>query len=235
MFSAIQSAWNKIAPTKARVTHPSQPHREGWDVNSSPSPTRLTRVLQAVLRRGKNLVIPTEAKRSGGTPEFALRSQHLTRILQTLLLCVAMITMLGANDTNSRYERVGHTMMCACSCGQILLECNHVGCPDSARMIDELHTQVATGANDRTIMDWFVAKYGAIILASPIRGGFDNVAWITPIALFLLAIVGTAVLVRIWHTRSLRTATATGSIKIPGLNRTEADTLRDRIRRETEY
>ena len=159
----------------------------------------------------------------------------IARTLQLLLILTAAITMLGANDTNTRFERVGHNMMCACSCGQILLECNHVGCPDSARMIDELHTQVATGANDRTIMDWFVAKYGAIILASPIRGGFDNVAWITPIALFLLAIVGTAVLVRIWHTRSLRTATATGSIKIPGLNRTEADTLRDRIRRETEY
>jgi cytochrome c-type biogenesis protein CcmH len=164
-----------------------------------------------------------------------MSSRLITRAVQTLVVCIAMITMLGANDTSTRYERVGHNMMCACSCGQILLECNHVGCPDSARMIDELRTQVATGANDASVMNWFVAKYGAIILASPVRGGFDNVAWITPIALFLLAIIGTAVLVRVWRARSLRTATPAPSIQIPGLNRTQADTLRDRIRRETEY
>ena len=35
------------------------------------------------------------------------------RPVQALVLCVAMITMLGAGDSNSRYERVGHELMCA--------------------------------------------------------------------------------------------------------------------------
>ena len=38
-------------------------------------------------------------------------------------------------------------------------------------------------------MNWFAAKYGAIVLAAPIRGGFDNVAWIVPAAVFGLACV----------------------------------------------
>ena len=31
------------------------------------------------------------------------------------------------------------------------------------------------------MLNWFAAKYGATVLAAPIRGGFDNVAWIAPI------------------------------------------------------
>ena len=54
--------------------------------------------------------------------------------------------MLGAGQ--SRYDRLGHELMCSCGCGQILLECNHVGCPDSARMINELQAQIATGNSD---------------------------------------------------------------------------------------
>ena len=100
--------------------------------------------------------------------------------------------MLGA-EPSSRFNKVGHEMMCACGCGQVLLECNHVGCPDSDRMIGELRTQMAGGGTDTAILNWFAAKYGATILAAPIRGGFDNVAWIAPVAVFLLATVGVGI------------------------------------------
>jgi cytochrome c-type biogenesis protein CcmH/NrfF len=158
---------------------------------------------------------------------------QLLRYAQLLLVCVAMITMLGAgNSDESRFQRMGHEMMCACGCGQILLECNHVGCTYSSHMIDELHTQIGTGGSDKAILTWFAAKYGAIILAAPIRGGFDDVAWIMPIAILLLATIGTAFLVRAWRAR--RPAMATPG-SMGGLNPDAADELRDRIRKETQY
>ena len=104
----------------------------------------------------------------------------LKRGIQSALLCVVVMVMLGAGK--SRFDRLGHEMICTCGCGQILLECNHLGCPVSPVMRDELQAQIATGGSDVVIENWFVAKYGAIVLASPMRGGFDNVAWITPIA-----------------------------------------------------
>jgi cytochrome c-type biogenesis protein CcmH/NrfF len=55
--------------------------------------------------------------------------------------------------------------MCACGCGQVLLECNHVGCPISPGMIAELHTQIDRGGSDASILNWFAAKYGATVLA----------------------------------------------------------------------
>ncbi len=173
---------------------------------------------------------------SGETPAFRFCSSpyrlSLSRILQTILIASLTIVMLGAGDTSEkRYERVGHNMMCACGCGQILLECNHVGCPDSARMIVELKDQLAAGGSDKTVLNWFVEKYGATILAAPLRGGFDNVAWIMPIALFLLAILGTAAIIRVWKSRTQQRA----PLKIKGMSAASTEELRERIRRETHY
>ena len=128
------------------------------------------------------------------------------RTVQLALLCVVTFVMLGAGQ--SRFNRLGHELMCSCGCGQILLECNHVGCPDSARMIGELKAQIATGESDTEVLNWFVAKYGATILAAPIRGGFDNVAWIVPVAIFLLATIGTFGIVWAWKRRALQMAGA---------------------------
>ena len=159
-----------------------------------------------------------------------MSSRPLLRWAQGLLVVLLATAMLGA-DADARFNRLGHKMMCACSCGQILLECNHVGCPDSARMINELHTQVDGGA-DTIVLNWFVNKYGAIILAAPMRGGFDNVAWITPLAVFILAILGTTYLGRTWNRRH-RHAVAAGHPS-PDLHLPANNSMRDRIRRETE-
>jgi cytochrome c-type biogenesis protein CcmH len=154
------------------------------------------------------------------------------RWLQSAAICLLAIVMLGAADSSTRFARLGHEMMCVCGCGQILLECNHVGCPDSDRMIGELRQQVASGGSDTPILNWFSAKYGPTVLAAPIRGGFDNAAWIAPAAFFLLAIVGTGILITMWRKRSAHHPAAAG---IPAGLSTGNDDLRDRIRKETEY
>jgi cytochrome c-type biogenesis protein CcmH len=150
--------------------------------------------------------------------------------MQAAAVCLLGVMMLGANDS-TRFDRIGHEMICVCGCGQILLECNHVGCPDSDRMIGELRGQVAGGGTDTSIMNWFAAKYGPTVLAAPIRGGFDNVAWIAPMAVFLLATVGTGFLIRVWKLRSGTRA----AVRVASGIDVEGDKLRERIRRETEY
>ena len=151
------------------------------------------------------------------------------RWVQAGMVCLLTVVMLGA-DPSTRFNKVGHEMICACGCGQVLLECNHVGCPDSARMINELHAQMDGGGTDTSILNWFAAKYGATVLAAPIRGGFDDVAWIAPMAVFLLATIGTGFLVRMWSSRSRQRRAVTAAGVVVG-----SDAMRERIRRETEY
>lgn len=157
----------------------------------------------------------------------------LKRILQIfLVLCTATI-MLGASDSGSRFDKLGHKLMCTCSCGEILLECNHMGCPDSPNLIAKLRTQVASGASDSSILQAFAAEFGPIVLAAPIRGGFDLVAWIMPFAVLAIGLVAIIWLLRHWQDRHQQAAAA---VPAGGLSAREpAGQVRDRIRRETTF
>jgi cytochrome c-type biogenesis protein CcmH/NrfF len=145
---------------------------------------------------------------------------------QALLLGVAVCFSAGATNSSLRFNDLGHRMMCTCSCAQLLGECNHVGCPESGHMRDELSAAIASGATDEQILSSFAAKYGATVLAAPTTHGFDLVAWIAPFAVFLAALVGTILLIRHW---SATRKEAPIAVADPAVN-----ALRQRIRRETE-
>src|SRR5271154_6915846 len=111
------------------------------------------------------------------------------KLAQTILLCAAVFVLLGAGDPATRFNQIGHQMMCTCGCNQILLECNHVGCPTSDGMRNELTASLNKNPEDRQVMDQFIAKYGFIVIAAPMGGGFDRVAWIMPYLMFVLGII----------------------------------------------
>ena len=100
------------------------------------------------------------------------------------MLAVAICFSLGASNPGGRLNDLGHRLMCTCGCAQLLGECNHVGCPESAQELSELRADIAAGMTDEQILSAFVAKYGATVLAAPPTNGFDLVAWIAPFAVF---------------------------------------------------
>jgi cytochrome c-type biogenesis protein CcmH/NrfF len=152
-----------------------------------------------------------------------LKLSHLG--LSCAVALVAVLTM-GAASSAVRYNDLGHKMMCVCGCNQILIECNHLGCPDSDRMLGELRTSVASGSSDDAILTAFQDKYGPTVLAAPMLTKFNVVAWIVPPAVLILGIAGTVVLVRKWRQRAAATPAAPQAMNFPA--------MRDRIRRETE-
>jgi cytochrome c-type biogenesis protein CcmH len=148
------------------------------------------------------------------------------RALHVALLFAAALTMLGAGNSTTTLDRIGHKLECTCGCAQILAECNHVGCPNSGPMIEELRAQIAAGQTEPAILNAFVAKYGPIVLAAPLRGGFDVIAWIVPFAVLLLGGLGITFMLRRWRRH---TQLATPAAPIAG-----EDALRQRIRRDTD-
>jgi cytochrome c-type biogenesis protein CcmH/NrfF len=150
----------------------------------------------------------------------------LARISQIGLLALLLVFTMGSADIAVRYNDLGHKMMCACGCGQILIECNHLGCPDSDRMLGELRTAISKGESDTAILETFQAKYGPTILAAPMLTKFNIVAWIVPPVVLLIGIFGTITLVRKWK---LRTVPTPAHSSIEGFDR-----IRDQIRKETE-
>jgi cytochrome c-type biogenesis protein CcmH/NrfF len=150
----------------------------------------------------------------------------LRRLGQISLVATLAIATLGAGDLSGRYNDLGHKMMCVCGCNQILIECNHVGCPDSEGMLAELKTSLARGDGDNLILAAFQTKYGPTVLAAPMLTRFNIVAWIVPPAVLLLGLLGTGLLVRKWR---LRTVDMPATPTTPGFSQ-----VRDRVRMETD-
>jgi cytochrome c-type biogenesis protein CcmH len=152
------------------------------------------------------------------------------RILQLGFLCVALLVLLGAGDDSARFNDLGHRLMCACGCRQILLECNHVGCSYSDRMRAELVAAVDRDDNDDLTLQSFVQKYGPTVLAAPKKTGFDSVAWITPYAALLLGLTLVSFIVRAWRSRPLLKP---ADLPVP-IHGPELEHFRQQARRETE-
>lgn len=154
------------------------------------------------------------------------------RGVQAVVLAVSVCFSLGATDASARFDHLGHQMMCICGCAQMLGECNHVGCPDSGHMRDELSAAISGGATDEQILNSFAGRYGATVLAAPTLHGFDLVGWIAPFAVFAAAMLGTVLLVRRWSIKPAEEGAASAAPVAAVLDPAARD-LRERIRRET--
>src|SRR5882724_11670873 len=123
----------------------------------------------------------------------------VSRIFQAALLSLTVFALLGASDEGARFNSLGHRLMCVCSCNQILLECNHVGCPYSDRMRGELMAGLDRGENDDLTLQDFVQKYGPTVLAAPTATGFNRIAWIMPFLALVLGLLTTIFIVLAWR------------------------------------
>jgi cytochrome c-type biogenesis protein CcmH/NrfF len=152
---------------------------------------------------------------------------RLLRVSQLGLVVLLVVFTMGSADTTVRYNDLGHKMMCVCGCGQILIECNHLGCPDSDRELAELRTAISHGDGDTTILEAFQAKYGPTVLAAPMLTKFNLAAWFVPPVVLLIGIGATMALVRKWRLRT---------VDMPPVPTSQAfNSMRDRIRKETDY
>jgi cytochrome c-type biogenesis protein CcmH len=168
-----------------------------------------------------------------------LRSKYL---LQSALIAIVCIVFLGASPSRSvdaRFNDLGHKLMCKCGCGQILLECNHVGCGYSTKMREELQAALTRGASgdgpdsgstpdsDELVLQSFVQQYGATVLAAPTTTGFNIVAWIVPFVALVAGLGLVTFIVRKWKFR-VQPAGA------QNLSPEELDEFRRRAREETQ-
>lgn len=178
-----------------------------------------------------NLSAPSSARLGSCARGENRNSSRLTfwlKAAQALCLAVAVCFTLGATDAGTRYNNLIHRTMCTCSCAEILGECDHVGCSFSTEELAMVRNGIESGQSDQAILDSMVARYGAVVLAAPTTHGFDVVAWIAPVAVFLAALFGTILLVRHWSVGKTQLAGTAAASADPEMN-----AIHEKIRRET--
>jgi cytochrome c-type biogenesis protein CcmH/NrfF len=152
----------------------------------------------------------------------------LGRAISLSLLAVALVFLLGAGD-DARFNQLGHKLMCVCSCNQVLLECNHVGCTYSDRMRGELAANLERGDSDDLTLQALVQKYGPTVLIAPTSTGFNRVAWIMPYLALTLGIATVVLIVRAWKNRPVPVSPG----RVAPLTGGELERFREQARRDT--
>jgi len=115
-----------------------------------------------------------------------LRSKRRRLIAPLLALVLLTVLPLFAQQQADRVKEVGGKFLCMCGCGQVLTQCNHVGCTVSTSMLKELGTMVSRGDSEDKITQTFVQEFGTTVYAEPPKSGFSLVAWLMPVFYFLI-------------------------------------------------
>ena len=152
---------------------------------------------------------------------------HLRSTLQVVLLVLVVAFGANAADTanGARYEKLSHSIMCPCSCNQLLGECNHVGCQYSDKMRTQLAASIDHGKDDTSIFREFQDQYGPTALAAPMFTPFNRFSWFVPPLVLLLGIAGVFAIVRRWRPQVAAMPAASTN--------PHTRALEERIRRET--
>jgi cytochrome c-type biogenesis protein CcmH len=165
-----------------------------------------------------------------------LRGRYLVQALAIAVVCIGFLGAGPSRSVDARFNDLGHKLMCVCGCNQILLECNHVGCSYSTQMRDELMAALTRGGSggggstpdsDDLVLQSFVQKYGATVLAAPPTSGFNIVAWIVPFVALVAGLGLVTIIVRKWKFR-------VQPVGAQDLNQAELEEFRRRAREETE-
>ena len=152
----------------------------------------------------------------------------MKRTAQLLLVACMVVLLMGADNQEARFQKLGSKIMCTCGCAEMLLQCDHVGCPNSDRMRSELHANVQTMSSDEGVLDWFRSTWGVAAVVEPRTHGFELVAWILPAAGLGLGLLLVIILIRNWKLRSAPVAAADLNLG------PELEAMRARARQETD-
>ncbi len=108
----------------------------------------------------------------------------MSLILVSLVALVLASGCVREDDltADQRVYQLSQQLMCPVCDGQTL---DQSQAQLSADMKEVVRRKIEEGNSNQQIRDYFVERYGEIVLASPDAGGFNLIAWVMPVVIFL--------------------------------------------------
>jgi cytochrome c-type biogenesis protein CcmH len=110
------------------------------------------------------------------------------RILSSILIVLLTSFALAQNAAeDARVQALGKQIRCPICQGLSITESS----TDFSRsMLNELKDRVKQGQTDETIRDYFVSKYGRVVLLEPPKSGTDLIVWGAPLVILFGGAIG---------------------------------------------
>ena len=123
----------------------------------------------------------------------ALRTGLLLFLWLGLLAAIAIACASREATIDERAYALDRQLMCPVCDGQTVDQSNAQVSLDMKGVIRE---KLKAGESENEILDYFAARYGDSVLASPPTTGFSIVVWVVPPAALLLSVAFLAVIMR---------------------------------------
>ena len=148
-------------------------------------------------------------------PTVRIRAVKFVLLLVVSLpVCIAALSCVTEDDltADQRVYQLSQQLMCPVCDGQTLDQSQAQLSEDMKAVI---RNKIEEGATNAEIRDYFVERYGEIVLASPDVGGFNLIAWVMPAAIFLggALLVGSAYMNMKRRNRRGTTDASTGQVE----------------------
>ena len=118
-----------------------------------------------------------------------------------LVIAISVLPLVAQQQPADRVKAIGGKFQCMCTCGQVLTQCNHVGCTMSAAMLKNLGEWVNRGDSEATITQAFVQQFGTTVYAEPPKSGYSMVAWAMPAVYFVVGVALVLLVISRWRKR----------------------------------
>ena len=120
-----------------------------------------------------------------------------------LWVVTLFLTSLIAQNDEAVIKELKQSLMASCFHGTVA---DH----GDANMEAKISEMVSEGKTKQEVVDYYVEMYGEQILAVPIASGFNLMAWLAPVAVFL---IGVLIFFNYLKQKSLEPVTKPGSEK----------------------
>jgi len=155
----------------------------------------------------------------------------MRREANALLLGLLMVSSpaLARAEEPSTQHAIESSLMCYCGCANLSIRICTCGTADAIRR--EIAERLEKGLSRDQVVQAFVERHGEQILTSPVKSGFNLMAWITPFGALLAGAAGLVFFLRRGSAHARRESTSDPGQPAPALTDDERK-LSERMERE---
>ena len=132
--------------------------------------------------------------RLNGLYEFNYLSNGLQPIVICMALTMSVMLMVGCSfssvtqisEVERRSTSINKMLMCPVCPGESIDQSQNDLAINMKRIVKE---QIAEGKTDKQILNYFVQRYGVLVLMEPPRNGLGILVWTVPLVAFGVAIM----------------------------------------------
>ena len=109
-----------------------------------------------------------------------------TASIATLLFACNLNTVSQISEDERRFNAINKMLMCPVCPGESIDQSQNALAANMKLIVKK---QILDGETDSEILEYFVEKYGVVVLMEPPRDGLGMLAWLVPAAAFPLAVI----------------------------------------------